>query len=65
MLEQKEEEEYLSKLIKNIENNNNIPNHLKLIRIAETYISLGKHSNSLDYFEQALVNISFNILYSQ
>jgi len=54
MLEQNDEEEYLLNFKKKIESNVNIPSHLKAVRIAETYISLGRHSQSLEYFEQAL-----------
>lgn len=59
MLEQNDEEEYLLNFKKKIESNVNIPSHLKAVRIAETYISLGRHSQSLEYFEQALVTFLF------
>lgn len=51
-------ESLLQKAIEKIEKNNQMPDALKACRIAQIYVSYGKHAESIEYYEKSLVLVA-------
>jgi hypothetical protein len=55
MLSHEDGEKYLLEYKSKLNNDSKMPMYVKSTRLAEAYVALGRHSDSLVYFEAALV----------